>query len=225
MYHAAGAIMGSTRIRNPISGARAVMQRGGAVALAGESADWFAATNGVTLADPLYFQTDERRQQLLEVRAKRANGSTVSQLDDRERFGTVGAVALDIRGNIAAGTSTGGLTNKQWGRIGDTPQIGSGTYASSTSCAVSATGAGGYFIRWTAARDVCALVEYKGVKITAAADDVIRRLKALGGDGGLIAMDPEGRAAFAMNGRGMYRGYATATGTEGVAIYREDPLR
>lgn len=223
--HAAGAIAGSTRIRNPISAARAVMEKTEVVMLAGEGADWFAAQSGLTLADPLYFQTDARRAALMQVRAKQAKGVHTSQLSNPQRFGTVGAVALDSKGNLAAGTSTGGLTNKKFGRIGDSPLIGSGTYASNTSCAVSGTGHGEAFIRWTAARDVCALVEYKGLTIAQAGEQVIQHLKTVDGGGGLIALDPDGTPEFGMNGTGMYRGFASDTVPGGVAIYVGDKLR
>jgi beta-aspartyl-peptidase (threonine type) len=139
-------------------------------------------------------------------------------------FGTVGVVALDAKGHLAAGTSTGGLTAKQWGRVGDSPIIGAGTYASDASCAVSGTGTGEYFIRLTVARDICALVQYRGVSVQMAADEVIQhRLNALGGDGGVIAMSSDGQIAFSFNTPRMYRGSATSGSKPHVAIYKDDP--
>lgn len=223
--HAAGAVAGSIRIRNPISAARALMEEDGPVLLGGEGADRYAADKGLPLAPELYFQTEERRRALIEQRNRDTGATEEARLDDEARFGTVGAVAMDDRGDLAAATSTGGRTNKRLGRIGDSPLIGAGTYASNESCAVSATGHGEYFIRWTVARDVCALVEYRGMDIEAASKQiVIGKLKPLGGGGAVIALDSQARPAFAMNGRGMYRGFVSSAAPAGVAIYIDEAL-
>lgn len=224
--NAAGAIAGSTRIRNPISAARALMEENGPVLLGGDGADRYAADKGLSLAPELYFQTEERRRALIEQRSRDKSATEEARLSDEERFGTVGAVALDDQGNLAAATSTGGRTNKRLGRIGDSPLIGAGTYASNASCAVSATGHGEYFIRWTVARDICALVEYRSLPIKAAAEEIIvGKLKPIGGSGAVIALDAQGNPAFAMNGIGMYRGFVTSTSAAGVSIYADEPLR
>jgi beta-aspartyl-peptidase (threonine type) len=180
-----------------------------------------------------YFYTENRWQGLqraLEDERKKAGttsylrsdgASEVPGTDDR-KFGTVGAVALDRSGSLAAGTSTGGMTNKRWGRIGDAPIIGAGTYASNASCAVSATGHGEYFIRYTVAHDICARVQYRGASIREAADQVVMDvLVKAGGEGGVIAMDPRGNVAMPFNSSGMYRGYMGADGRPVVAIFRE----
>ena len=144
-------------------------------------------------------------------------------MHDEGKKGTVGVVALDMQGNIAAGTSTGGMTGKRWGRVGDSPIIGAGTYASNTSCAVSATGTGEYFIRLTVAREICALVEYKGMSLQAAADEVIqKRLTALGGDGGIVALAPDGQMAWSFNSSGMYRARLAEGQPVVIAIFKDE---
>lgn len=211
----AGAVGGVERVKNPILLARAVMEKSPHVILAGKCAEDFARQLGLEIVDPKYFYTEQRWQALERVRAARAE-----MLSDADRHGTVGAVALDRAGNLAAATSTGGNTNKWPGRIGDTPLIGAGTYANNKTCAVSATGDGEFFIRAVAAHDVSALLEYGGLNLEAAASAVIDKIGALGGAGGLIAVDREGNIALPFNTAGMYRGYLSVDGTRSVAIYK-----
>lgn len=227
----AGAVAGLRRVKNPITLARAVMERSPHVMLSGEGAEEFARGQGIELVDPAYFRTEARWQGLLRAREederRRAAGDTLKPramhaVPEDQKFGTVGAVALDRAGNLAAGTSTGGMTNKRWGRIGDAPIIGAGTYASNRSCAVSATGHGEFFIRNTVARDICALVEYRGMSLRDAGDEVVmRRLVQQGGEGGVIAMDPQGNVAMPFNSSGMYRGRMGADGRIETAIFRD----
>jgi beta-aspartyl-peptidase (threonine type) len=210
----AGAVAGVTRTRNPISLARAVMEKSPHVMLAREGADQFSVEQGLTQVDPAWFRTEQRWQQLLDWRRDHA-----AQLDPTHARGTVGAVALDVRGHLAAATSTGGMTGKRWGRIGDSPVIGAGTYAADGVCAVSATGSGEYFIRASAARQVCDRIAFKASDVQAAVEDTIADIGSLGGDGGLIAIDARGRIAFAMNSSGMYRAWVTSTSPPRTAIY------
>ncbi|HEX3817748.1 MAG TPA: isoaspartyl peptidase/L-asparaginase [Chthoniobacterales bacterium] len=210
----AGAVAGVKHIKNPIALARLVMEKSPHVLLDGEGAEAFARRMGVTMVDQKYFFTEERWQALQKV--KRGTGSA----SDNEKHGTVGAVALDAAGNLAAGTSTGGLTNKEFGRIGDSPIIGAGTYANNRTCAVSCTGDGEYFIRESAARDVSALMDYKGLPVQQAAKTVIEKIGKLGGTGGLIALDREGNLAMPFDTSGMYRGTVNADGKISVEIYR-----
>jgi beta-aspartyl-peptidase (threonine type) len=235
----AGAVAGVTRTRNPISLARAVMEKSPHVMLTGAGADAFAREKGLEQVPPGYFFTERRWEQLdkalkdlnlpMPIRPEGAPAPNrkVTQIQpplDERKFGTVGVVALDSAGNIAAGTSTGGTTAKRWGRVGDTPIIGAGTYADNKSCAVSATGTGEYFIRLTVAREICALVQYKGLTLQAAADEVIQtRLTALKGDGGVIAIAPDGQMAWSYNTPGMYRARAAAGQAPVVAIYKDEP--
>jgi len=233
---AAGAVAGVTRTRHPISLARAVMERSSHVLLVGAGADAFSKANGVEQADPSYFFT-ERRWRSLENFAKahdlpvppRPAGDhrpdpVHALAHDEGKYGTVGVVALDISGNVAAGTSTGGTTGKQWGRVGDSPVIGAGTYASNAACAVSATGTGEYFIRLGVAHEIAALVEHKGLSLQAAADIVIQdKLTALGGDGGIIAVAPDGQVAWSYNTSGMYRASLAADRPLVVSIYKDEP--
>ena len=214
----AGAVAGVTRTRNPISLARAVMEKSPHVMLAREGADRFSVEQGLPQVSPDYFRTEERWQQLLDWRRDNA-----AQLDRTHSRGTVGAVAIDMNGHVAAGTSTGGMTGKRWGRIGDSPVIGAGTYAADGSCAVSATGSGEYFIRASAARQVCDRIAWRGEAVKSAASATIADIGGLGGDGGLIAMDGAGRIAFAMNTSGMYRGWVTSALPAGTAIYSNEP--
>ena len=211
----AGTVSGIERVKNPVLLARAVMEKSPHVMLAGESAEDFARQLDLQIVDPGYFYTEQRWQALERVRAARAGS-----LSDADRHGTVGAVALDQAGNLAAATSTGGNTNKWPGRIGDTPMIGAGTYANNKTCAVSATGDGEFFMRTVAGHDVSALMEYGGLDLEAAARNVIDKIGALGGTGGLIAVDREGNIALPFNTTGMYRGYVGVDGKSGVAIYR-----
>ncbi|GEQ96555.1 isoaspartyl peptidase/L-asparaginase [Iodidimonas gelatinilytica] len=219
----AGAITGVTRVRNPITLARAVMEQSRHVMLAREGAEAFARDHDITLVSPTYFYTERRYQQLLAVQKKDKEALLLLNTPGDHEFGTVGAVALDKDGNIAAGTSTGGLTNKMWGRIGDSPIIGAGTYANNKSCGVSATGTGEYFIRATVAREICALMEYKSYSVQQAADQVIHQnLTRLGGDGGVIALAHDGAIAYSFNTEGMYRGQLTSTHPEPkVEIYKD----
>jgi beta-aspartyl-peptidase (threonine type) len=210
----AGAVAGVTRTRHPISLARAVMDKSRHVMLAREGADQFSVEQGLEQVDPAWFRTEQRWQQLLDWR--RDNATTPDPTHSR---GTVGAVAIDVRGHLAAGTSTGGMTGKRWGRIGDSPVIGAGTYAADGNCAVSATGSGEFFIRASAARQVCDRIAWLKTDVQAAADATIADIGAIGGDGGLIAMDGAGRIAFAMNSGGMYRGWVSGAIAPGTAIY------
>ncbi|MBY0422665.1 MAG: isoaspartyl peptidase/L-asparaginase [Parvularculaceae bacterium] len=218
----AGAVVGVTRVKNPILLARAVMEKSEHVMMAREGAEAFAKEKGVALVDPAYFRTERRwkeyQDRLNEEKAKKGAG-----LEPDAKHGTVGVVALDRAGNLAAGTSTGGMTLKRWGRVGDSPIIGAGTYADNRSCAVSATGWGEYFIRLTVARTICAEVEFGGAPLAAAADDVImKRLPALGGDGGVVALDAKGNIAAPFNSEGMFRGVRRQGEKAKVAIWREE---
>ncbi len=222
---AAGAVAGSSRIRNPIAGAHAVMERTENVMLAGEGADWFASADGLELADPLYFITEKRRQILLRQRAKKPGAAAAMPAND-SMYGTVGAVVLDRHGNLAAGTTTGGRTNKRFGRIGDTPVIGAGTYASNTSCAVSATGHGEYFMRWTVARDICARVEFAGETLEqAAATMLIDKLLPAGGTGGVVTLAPSGKAVFVATTANLKRGVMSSRTPARVAVYSDENVR
>ena len=235
----AGAVAGITRTRHPISLARAVMEKSPHVMLIGSGADAFAAQAGLEEVDPSYFFTERRWQSLLKQLQKEGRpipprpvgappppAIPVAEIEppDAHKFGTVGVVALDKHGNIAAGTSTGGTQAKRWGRVGDSPIIGAGTYASNQSCAVSATGTGEYFIRLTVAREVCALVQYKGLRLQQAADEVIhKQLEALHGDGGLIAITPDGQLAWSFNTPGMYRARLIEGGKLQIGVYNDEP--
>lgn len=214
----AGAVAGLTTVRNPIQAARAVMDASPHVMLVGEGAERFARERGITTVDPSYFRTEHRWEQLQRALAREAEQAAV---EPASRYGTVGAVALDRHGHVAAATSTGGMTNKRWGRVGDAPVIGAGTWAQ-PGCAVSATGWGEFFIRLHVAADVCARVAYRGDGLAAAAGQVIgTELPALGGDGGLIAIDGEGRIAMPFNTSGMYRGWIGADGARGTAVFAD----
>ncbi|NND37895.1 MAG: isoaspartyl peptidase/L-asparaginase [Gammaproteobacteria bacterium] len=221
----AGAIAGSSRIKNPIAAARAVMERTGNVMLHGEGADWFAANSGLETASPLYFITDRRREILLKERAKNP-GQIAHNATGDALFGTVGAVVLDRHGNIAAGTTTGGRTNKRFGRIGDTPVIGAGNYASNTSCAVSATGHGEYFMRWTVARDICARVEFAGETLEKAAETLlVDTLLPEGGTGGVVTMQPSGKTVFVATTANLKRGVMSSGKPARVAVYSDEEVR
>lgn len=233
---AAGAVAGVTRTRHPISLARAVMEKSPHVMMIGTGADAFSKNQGLEQVDPSYFYTERRWKSLenflkannLPIPAKPAGSDQPDPANglahDEGKHGTVGVVALDSHGNVAAGTSTGGMTGKRWGRVGDSPIIGAGTYAANTSCAVSATGSGEYFIRLTVARDICALVELKGMSLQAAADEVVqKKLTALGGDGGIIAVAPDGQIAWSYNTSGMYRASAAEGRPVTVGIYKDEP--
>jgi L-asparaginase / beta-aspartyl-peptidase len=201
----AGAVAGVKTIKNPILAARKVMEESKHVMLAGEGAEKFARDHGLEMEDPSYFFTQKRYDALLKAR----------------EHGTVGAVALDKAGNLAAATSTGGMTNKMTGRIGDTPIIGAGTYANNKTCAVSATGHGEFFIRYTVAHDISALMEYKDLSLGEATNEVIfNKLLPVGGDGGVIAVDKDGNFTMTFNTSGMFRGYVTSEGKQGLAIFK-----
>ena len=187
------------------------------VMLAGDGAEAFAAEQGLELMPPEWFETERRKEALQRMKARK-----LSAIDVDIKFGTVGAVALDSQGNMAAGTSTGGMTGKRWSRIGDAPVIGAGTYADNRACAVSATGWGEYFIRVGVARTICARMEMGGESAQAASDAVMDDVKALGGDGGVIVVSPAGDAIFSFNTAGMYRGRATSDGAREVAIYGDE---
>ncbi|HEX9707875.1 MAG TPA: isoaspartyl peptidase/L-asparaginase [Steroidobacteraceae bacterium] len=213
----AGAVAGVKHIRNPIELARMVMERTSHVLLSGEGAEEFALEQGVTLVPGSYFHTERRWKQLEEAQK---NERVASLDEDIGYFGTVGAVARDGNGNLAAATSTGGMTNKRWGRIGDSPIIGAGTYADNATCAVSATGSGEYFIRAAVAHEICARVRLSGVSAGEAARDVIHgKLKEIGGDGGVIVVDKDGALSLEFNTEGMFRAARDSRGRREVAIY------
>ena len=216
---AAGAVAGVTRVRNPIEAAYAVLEYSPHVLLSGAGADKFAESQGLTMVDNRYFTTPRRVEALELFRAKYEDKKAQ---DGDEKFGTVGVVVLDTAGNLAAGTSTGGMTGKRWGRIGDSPLIGSGTFADNRSCAVSATGHGEFFIRWQVASDICARVRYQGLDLLVAANQVIHgELAMAGGDGGVVAIDPKGSVALVFNTEGMYRASINGAGDKVVGIFRE----
>ncbi|MGK2858167.1 MAG: isoaspartyl peptidase/L-asparaginase family protein [Thermoanaerobaculia bacterium] len=223
---AAGAVAGVTILRNPISAARAVMEKSPHVMLIGRGAELFATSQALEIVDPAYFWTERRWKQLQKalIDEKRAAGvseGTPASVDGK--FGTVGAVALDRHGNLAAGTSSGGTTNKTMGRVGDVPIIGAGTYANNDSCAVSATGHGEFFIRYTVARDIAARMELAGASVVEAAEDVVMKtLVKAGGSGGVIALDRNGRLAMSFNTSGMYRGVIGPDGVPHVKIYADE---
>ncbi|HET8773577.1 MAG TPA: isoaspartyl peptidase/L-asparaginase [Thermoanaerobaculia bacterium] len=216
----AGSVAGVTIIRNPISAARAVMEKSEHVMMVGRGAELFATKMGLEIVDPSYFWTERRWKSLQQELLKEQKSASASANPDK-KFGTVGAVAVDAKGNLAAGTSTGGMTNKQYGRVGDAPIIGAGTYAENESCAVSATGHGEYFIRWTVAHDIAALVKYKGMSVSEAANEVIhKKLSRERGEGGVIVLDAKGNFAMPFNSEGMYRGWVGADGVPHVEIYK-----
>lgn len=220
----AGAIAGVHRVRNPIQLARTVMEHSEHVMLVGEGAEAFAQAQGVALVDPSYFRTDKRWQQLQKALKEEAAKQAHADLETAKHFGTVGALALDAKGRLAAGTSTGGMTNKRYGRVGDAPIIGAGTYANA-QCAVSGTGWGEYYIRSVAAYDICARMKYAGQSLAEAAEAVIdQAIPAAGGNGGAIALDAEGHMAFPFNTQGMYRGWIGADGVPHVAIFNDEKL-
>ena len=212
-----GAVTGITKTKNPIGLARAVMEHSPHVLLSREGADRFSAEQGLEQADPAYFATPERRRQLDEMKANK-----LSSFDVDLKYGTVGAVAVDQSGHVAAATSTGGLTGKRWGRIGDSPIIGAGTYADDRACAVSATGAGEFFIREGVAHEICARVRFARENIVKAADTVMADVKALGGSGGVIVVSPSGEGGWSFNTPGMHRGRISSTSAAEVALYGDE---
>ena len=234
----AGAVAGITHTRHPIAAARMVMEQSPYVMIVGHGADDFAASKGLEQVAPSYFFTERRWQGLVQQLQKEgkpvpprpagaptpAKRVSLSEPPDAHKYGTVGVVALDSAGNVAAGTSTGGLQDKLPGRVGDSPIIGAGTYASNRSCAVSGTGTGEYFIRLTIAREICALVEDKHMPLQAAADEVIhKQLEGLHGDGGIIAIAPDGQAVWSFNTPGMYRARMSEGAQATIAVYNDEP--
>jgi beta-aspartyl-peptidase (threonine type) len=222
----AGAVAGVTVVRNPVEAARAVMEKSGHVLLAGKGAEQFAREQGLAIVEPSYFRTEERWQQLQRARERERGPlghdapAKSGAADGGAKLGTVGAVALDRDGNLAAATSTGGITNKRFGRIGDSPIVGAGTWAENETVAVSATGTGEMFLRGATAHDVAALVRYKGLPPQRAADEALARVKAIGGRGGLVAMDRSGTPVFSFTTEGMYRGFAKGAAPPEVMIFR-----
>ena len=240
----AGAAAGLHKVKNPITLARAIMEKSPHVMMVGDGAEKFAKEQNIEIVPESYFRTQERwdalQRILKEEREKQKTPGAVSQniVDDflrrnplyaqmteterlpENRFGTVGAVALDKNGGIAAGTSTGGMTNKKYGRVGDAPIIGAGTYANNDTCGVSATGWGEYFIRVGVARDIAALMEYRLLTVQQAADTVMQKVGKLGGDGGVIVMDKFGNMGISFNSDGMYRAYINGEGKPVVEIYK-----
>src|SRR5205085_617665 len=210
----AGAVGAVAQLKNPIVLARAVMEKSPHAMLAGKGAEDFARELGLEIADEKYFFTDRRWEALERVRRNRA------ALSEADRHGTVGAVALDGMGNLAAATSTGGNTNKRPGRLGDTPIIGAGTYANNQTCAMSATGDGEYFMRLVAGHEISALMEHRAMPLERAAQTVIDKITDLGGAGGLIAIDKDGNISLPFNTAGMYRGHVDWTGQSVIAIYK-----
>lgn len=218
----AGAVAAVKNVRNPILLAHKVMTDSPHVMLMGDGAEEFARMHDIVFEDDEYFDTEFRRSQWERMREKDPSAHAVSESTDHW-LSTVGAVALDRQGNLAAATSTGGTTNKRWGRVGDSPIIGAGTFADNRSCAVSATGDGEYFIRAAVAKDICARVQYLGKSLADAVNDVIHgELIELGGEGGVIAMDPAGNIVMDFNTEGMYRAMVDTAGNLKVEIYRED---
>ncbi|MBN1925138.1 MAG: isoaspartyl peptidase/L-asparaginase [Prolixibacteraceae bacterium] len=205
----AGAVAGVTRIKNPIRAARKVMEASPHVMLAGESANLFAGEQGLELVENTYFKTDKRWESF-----ERQKSMFV-----KDKKGTVGCVALDKSGNLAAGTSTGGMHLKRWGRIGDSPIIGAGTYADNKTCAVSCTGHGEYFIRLCVARDIAARMEYKQIPLEDAATETIDKLTEIGGFGGIIAVDADGNPVMRFNTTGMFRGYVKSNGEKFIGMF------
>jgi L-asparaginase / beta-aspartyl-peptidase len=213
----AGAIAGVKHIKNPISLARLVMEKSQHVMMAGDGAEEFAKENGIELVDNSYFIIKERYDKYLELKKK------AETKKDDDKHGTVGCVALDKNGNLAAGTSTGGMMMKKFGRVGDSPIIGAGTYANNETCAVSSTGYGEYFIRLGVARDISDLMAYKGLSLQAAAEEVIKKkLTQLGGTGGVIAIDAKGNIAMPFNTDGMFRGYHISGSDSVIKMYKEE---
>jgi beta-aspartyl-peptidase (threonine type) len=221
---AAGAVAAVKHVKNPISLARLVMEKSGHVMMDGEGAEAFAKENGIELVDEKYFFTQERWDALQKIKAaekhRAGDAGKAFLITDQDRHGTVGAVARDKNGNLAAATSTGGTTNKRPGRVGDSPIIGAGTYANNATCAVSATGDGEYFIRASVGHDLSALMEYKGMSLKDAAQAVLDKVAKLGGTGGLVAIDGDGNVTLPFNTAGMYRGHVDPNGKLVVEIYK-----
>ena len=220
----AGASAGTKTIKNPINLARAVMEKSPHVMLSGSGAETFAAAQGLDIVDPSYFFTKNKKKDLELVKASKKNKTaSFYNSDIRDlKYGTVGCAALDKNGNLAAGTSTGGMTNKRWGRIGDSPIIGAGTYANNATCAVSSTGWGEFFIRGMVAHDISALMEYKGLTLKEASQLVIqKKLTELGGDGGIIAVDKNGNMVMEFNTSGMFRATMNDKGELYIGMFKD----
>lgn len=230
----AGSVAGVTIIRNPITAARAVMEKSPHVMMTGAGAEKYAKQQGLEIVDPSYFYTEERWRGLQKAKqqdslkmyldhADTTNRGMLKQWENKDyKYGTVGAVALDRYGNLAAATSTGGMTNKKFGRVGDAPIIGAGTYANNNTVAISGTGWGEYFIRLVMAKSISDMMEFGKMKLKVASDEmVMKKLPALGGDGGLIAVDKDGNIAMPFCTEGMYRGYIKNTGEKVIKIYKE----
>lgn len=216
---AAGAVAGITTVKNPIAAAYAVMTKSEHVMLTGHGAETFAEECGLEMVEPSYFFDSTRYKQL--IRSREKTTAAASSADDY-KYGTVGAVALDRHGHIAAGTSTGGITNKRFGRVGDSPIIGAGTYANDMTCGISSTGKGEFFIRSVVAYDISALMQYGGLSLQQAADSVImKKLKTMGGDGGVVGLDRQGNIIMTFNTPGMYRGFIQEKGSARTFIYRD----
>ncbi|SDR70212.1 beta-aspartyl-peptidase (threonine type) [Formosa sp. Hel1_31_208] len=229
----AGASAGTTNVRNPINLARIIMEKSPHVMMAGSGAETYAEEQGLIIVDPSYFYTERRLESLKRVKEKEAQEKKEIDTESASlnfydadikdsKFGTVGCAALDKNGNLAAGTSTGGMTNKRYGRVGDAPIIGAGTYANNNSCAVSSTGWGEYFIRAMVAHDISALMQYKGMTLKEAAHEVIQnKVPNLGGDGGIVAVDKNGNMVAEFNTAGMYRATMNDKGELKIGIYKE----
>lgn len=218
----AGAVGGIKTIKNPILAARAVLEKSDHVFMAGDGADKFAQEHGLETAPPEYFRTERRWNSLQKILEREQEVGQVDKSFPDTKYGTVGVVALDKEGNITAGTSTGGMTNKKYNRIGDSPVIGAGTYANNKTCGVSCTGHGEYFIRYAVAHDVSAMMEYKNASVSSAADYIINdKLVKAGGSGGLVALDRNGNIAMPFNTPGMYRAYIRGD-ERYIGIYKED---
>ncbi|MEN8122908.1 MAG: isoaspartyl peptidase/L-asparaginase [Bacteroidota bacterium] len=214
----AGAASGVSNVKNPIELAYKIMTKSNHVMLSGEGASQFAKEQGLEIVDPKYFYTEKRWKSLQEVIEREKKKLE----NEKEKHGTVGCVVLDKYGNLAAGTSTGGMTNKKYGRIGDSPVIGAGTYANNATCAVSCTGHGEFFIRYVVAYSVSALMEYKSLSLQDAGNEIINnKLKAVGGTGGLVSVDKDGNIAMPFNTPGMFRGFLKSTGEKEVLIYQD----
>ncbi|MCF6269969.1 MAG: isoaspartyl peptidase/L-asparaginase [Melioribacteraceae bacterium] len=219
----AGAVAGVTTIKNPIKLARAVMEKSKHVMMIGKGAEIFAAEQNIEIVDPSYFRTEERWKALQKIKMHEQNKDE-SYLNNNYdyKFGTVGCAALDINGNLAAGTSTGGMTNKKYGRVGDVPIIGAGTYANNNTCALSATGHGEFFIRNVVTHDISALMEYKNLSLKEAANEVVmKKLVQQKGGGGVIGIDKAGNITMPFNTKGMFRGFKTSDGKSVVKIFRD----
>ncbi len=219
----AGAVSGVSNIKNPVQLARAIMDHSGSVLLAGEGANEFARKMNFKFEEDDYFFSQYRYDQLMKIRdtdVVKLDHSVSDSPNPPKRFGTVGAVALDLHGNLAAATSTGGLTNKRYGRIGDTPIIGAGTYANNKTCAISCTGVGEYYIRAVVGHDISCLMEYKGLSLEEACNELVHhKLMEMGGEGGLIGIDAKGNITMPFNSEGMYRGMKKKDGDFVVEIY------